>query len=165
MALTKTYRTPGQFALTKSDGFVDGPRTRTSRAPSALRLLIVSRSRRPPVHRQHLAARVGLPITRSACGFISIVVGDDHPAVIQKFSVQPNELTKEQPYIKRTSRRRATRSVFEYNDEQFNYDPKLNISRDDAAKVPTIDNTRLYDPLRHSTRSRPRRKVTRLFVQ
>jgi uncharacterized protein len=43
-------------------------------------------------------------------GFISIVVGTIYPAYIQRFSVKPNEFTKEQPYINRNLA--ATRFAF-----------------------------------------------------
>ena len=43
-------------------------------------------------------------------GFISIVVGTIYPAVIQRFAVQPNEFSREQPYIERNIT--ATRAAF-----------------------------------------------------
>ena len=43
-------------------------------------------------------------------GFISIVVGTIYPAAIQRFTVQPNELSREQKYIDRNIK--ATRDAF-----------------------------------------------------
>ncbi len=80
-------------------------------------------------------------------GFISIVVGTIYPAVIQKFSVQPNELTKEQPYIVRNIA--ATREAFGLSNistKTFNYDASLS-TKDAGAAKQTLDNARLYDPL------------------
>jgi len=166
MALTRRISTYlAQFALTKFGrdsrrGHVHGHPRAPSRSAVADRHL--DRGGRP-VHRQHLAARVGLPIIAVGLwGFISIVVGTIYPAGHPEVPVQPNELTKEQPYIQaQTSRRRRRVRSLEYNDATVQLRPEVEQSRDDGGQVPTIDNTRLYDPLQHSTRSRPRRKSRR----
>ena len=64
-------------------------------------------------------------------GFISIVVGTIYPAVIQKFQVQPNELSKETPYIERNIA--ATRDAFglaKISTKTFNYNADAQQGRD-----------------------------------
>jgi uncharacterized membrane protein (UPF0182 family) len=82
-------------------------------------------------------------------GFVSIVVGTVYPAVIQRFTVQPNELAREQKYIERNIT--ATRDAFKLNTDTdiavkaFPYNATLNPS-DTKQEQPTLDNDRLYDP-------------------
>jgi len=153
MALTKTYQYYlAQFALTKSrTGFVDGATYTDIHAHlPALRLLMVISIAAAGLFIVNIWRRgwVFPIIAVGLWGFISIVVGTIYPAVIQKFQVQPNELTKEQPYIERNIA--ATRDAFglaKIQTEQFNYDAKLNNAAVVAAKQPTLNNARLYDPL------------------
>ena len=152
MALTKTYQYYlAQFALTKSrTGFVDGATYTDVHAHlPALRLLIVISVAAAGLFIVNIWRRgwVFPIIAVGLWGFISIVVGTIYPAVIQKFQVQPNELTKEQPYIVRNIA--ATRSAFgldKITTKTFNYDASLNKTATAAAQ-PTLDNARLYDPL------------------
>jgi len=81
-------------------------------------------------------------------GFIAIMVGTIVPAVVQRFTVQPNELSREKPYIARNIE--ATRDAFGLSDadiriENFAYRPKLEAgaTREESA---TLGNVRLYDP-------------------
>mgnify|MGYP003334718888 CR=1 FL=1 len=81
-------------------------------------------------------------------GFIAIVVGTLVPAVVQRFTVQPNELSREKPYIARNIE--ATREAFGLSDdditiEDFEYRSKLETGAARAEK-PTLENVRLYDP-------------------
>jgi uncharacterized membrane protein (UPF0182 family) len=153
MALTKTYQYYlAQFALTKSKtGFVDGATYTDVHAHlPALRLLIVISIAAAGLFIVNIWRRgwVFPIIAVGLWGFISIVVGTIYPAVIQKFQVQPNELAKEQPYIERNIA--ATRDAFglsKIRKEQFDYDAKLSTAATAAALQPTLDNTRLYDPL------------------
>ena len=152
MALTKTYQYYlAQFALTRSrNGFVDGATYTDVHAHlPALRLLIVISVAAAGLFIVNIWRRgwVFPIIAVGLWGFISIVVGTIYPAVIQKFQVQPNELTKEQPYIVRNIA--ATRDAFglaKIETKTFSYDAALNTAATKSAK-PTLDNARLYDPL------------------
>jgi uncharacterized protein len=152
MALTKTYQYYlAQFALTRSrNGFVDGATYTDVHAHlPALRLLIVISVAAAGLFIVNIWRRgwVFPIIAVGLWGFISIVVGTIYPAVIQKFQVQPNELTKEQPYIVRNIA--ATRDAFglaKISTKTFSYNAALNTAASKTAK-PTIDNARLYDPL------------------
>ncbi|MDQ1455433.1 MAG: uncharacterized protein QOH28_1053, partial [Actinomycetota bacterium] len=152
MALTKTYQYYlAQFALTKSkNGFVDGATYTDVHAHlPALRLLIVISIAAAGLFIVNIWRRgwVFPIIAVGLWGFISIVVGTIYPAVIQKFTVQPNELQRESPYITRNIA--ATRDAFglsKISTQQFTYDSTLDPAATAAAK-PTRDNARLYDPL------------------
>src|SRR3954469_18513586 len=153
MALTKTYQYYlAQFALTKSrSGFVDGATYTDVHAHlPALRLLIVISIAAAGLFIVNIWRRgwVFPIIAVGLWGFISIVVGTIYPAVIQKFQVQPNELTKETPFIERNIT--ATRDAFglsKISTQQFKYNPKLSNTATAEARQPTLANTRLYDPL------------------
>src|SRR5207247_9041026 len=140
MALTKTYQYYlAQFALTKSkNGFVDGATYTDVHAHlPALRLLIVISIAAAGLFIVNIWRRgwVFPIIAVGLWGFISIVVGTIYPAVIQKFQVQPNELTKEQPYIVRNIA--ATREAFglaKISTKTFNYDAALDKAATKTAK-------------------------------
>jgi uncharacterized membrane protein (UPF0182 family) len=154
MALTKTYQYYlAQFSLTKSrNGFVDGATYTDVHAHlPALRLLIVISIAAAGLFIVNIWRRgwVFPIIAVGLWGFISIVVGTIYPAVIQKFEVQPNELTKEQPYIVRNIA--ATRDAFAIGNNNittktFDYNAVLDPKATTTAK-PTLNNARLYDPL------------------
>jgi len=158
MALTKTYQYYlAQFALTRSrNGFVDGATYTDLHAHlPALRLLMVISVAAAGLFIVNIWRRgwVFPIIAVGLWGFISIVVGTIYPAVIQKFTVQPNELARETPYIERNIA--ATRDAFNLNDtgtgrtitkNTFNYSSQLDPKAVAGAK-PTLDNVRLYDPL------------------
>jgi uncharacterized protein len=158
MALTKTYQYYlAQFALTRSrNGFVDGATYTDLHAHlPALRLLMVISVAAAGLFIVNIWRRgwVFPIIAVGLWGFISIVVGTIYPAVIQKFTVQPNELARETPYIERNIA--ATRDAFRLNDagaaseiqkNDFSYNSGLD-SKAVAAAKPTLDNVRLYDPL------------------
>jgi uncharacterized membrane protein (UPF0182 family) len=158
MALTKTYQYYlAQFALTKSrNGFVDGATYTDLHAHlPALRLLMVISVAAAGLFIVNIWRRgwVFPIIAVGLWGFISIVVGTIYPAVIQKFTVQPNELSREQPYIERNIA--ATRDAFKLNDagansnitkNTYNYSSSLDQKAVAGAK-PTLENVRLYDPL------------------
>ncbi len=153
MALTKTVQYYlAQFALTLShNGFVDGA-TYTdvhARLP-ALRLLIVISIAAAALFIVNIWRKGWIfPIIAVGLwGFISIVIGAIYPAVIQRFTVQPNELAREQQYIVRNIA--ATQDAFNLspktiNTQQFNYTNTLNASATKAAQD-TLGNVRLYDP-------------------
>jgi hypothetical protein len=169
MALTKTYQYYlAQFALTKSrSGFVDGATYTDVHAHlPALRLLIVISIAAAGLFIVNIWRRgwVFPIIAVGLWGFISIVVGTIYPAVIQKFQVQPNELTKEQPYIKLNIA--ATRDAFglaNISTQQFTYDGTLNKAATTAAKLPTLDNVRLYDPLQAQDAFKITQEVTPFY--
>jgi uncharacterized protein len=153
MALTKTVQYYlSQFSLTLShSGFVDGA-TYTdvhARLP-ALRLLIVISIAAAALFIVNIWRKGWIfPIIAVGLwGFISIVIGAIYPAVIQRFTVQPNELAREQKYIVRNIA--ATQDAFNLSPktitpEQFNYQPSLEKTATKAAQQ-TLENVRLYDP-------------------
>lgn len=78
-------------------------------------------------------------------GFVSLVVGTIVPAVYQQFFVNPNELTKEKPYISRNIH--ATRDAFNLDKVAVkNFDYKTDLTLNDLeADSQTIGNARLWD--------------------
>jgi uncharacterized membrane protein (UPF0182 family) len=79
-------------------------------------------------------------------GFISIVVGTIYPAYIQRIQVQPNEFSREQPYIERNIE--ATRKAFGLDKvEERDYEYTEDIDAADVrANQATLQNARLWDP-------------------
>ena len=78
--------------------------------------------------------------------FVSLVIGTIVPALYQQFSVNPNQLQKEKPYIARNIE--ATRDAFQLDRvavQSFNYRENLTTA-DLQANAQTIDNTRRWDP-------------------
>lgn len=80
--------------------------------------------------------------------FISLVVGTIYPAYIQRFQVQPNEFTRERPYIERNIE--ATRDAFRLDDENVDV-REFEYTEDVGAEVlaeytSTFENVRLWDP-------------------
>jgi uncharacterized membrane protein (UPF0182 family) len=79
-------------------------------------------------------------------GFVALVIGTIYPAAYQRFSVQPNELAKEKPYIARNIH--ATRVAFGLDSvkaAQFPYQNNLTTT-DLTDNTKTISNARLWDP-------------------
>jgi uncharacterized membrane protein (UPF0182 family) len=78
--------------------------------------------------------------------FVSVVIGAVYPAIIQRFSVEPNELQKEKPYIERNIE--ATRKAFGLTGvtaKTFDYGEDLTGADIDANRA-TIGDARLWDP-------------------
>ncbi|MFQ5948477.1 MAG: UPF0182 family protein, partial [Acidimicrobiia bacterium] len=76
----------------------------------------------------------------------SIIVGGIIPAAVQRFSVQPDEINKELPYIARNIG--FTRDAYDLSDVQvreFAASPDLDAG-DLEANPGTLDNIRLWDP-------------------
>jgi len=76
----------------------------------------------------------------------SIVVGGVYPALVQRLSVQPDEVNKESPYVAYNID--FTREAFGLGDVEiapFAASPDLS-AEDLAANEPTISNIRLWDP-------------------
>ena len=152
MALTKTYQYYlAQFALTKSHrGFVDGATyTDVNAQLPALRLLIVISIAAAGLFIVNIWRRgwVFPIIAVGLWGFISIVVGTIYPAAIQRFTVQPNELSRENKYIQRNIT--ATRDAFNLTNidtKDFRYQPTLNAA-DVNEEKPTLQSVRLWDPV------------------
>jgi uncharacterized membrane protein (UPF0182 family) len=154
MALTKTVQYYlAQFSLTLSHrGAVDGATYTDVHAQlPALQLLMLISIAAAILFIVNIWRRgwVFPIIAVGLWGFVSIVVGTVYPAVIQRFTVQPNELAREQKYIERNIT--ATRDAFKLNDntditsKAFPYSSSLNAS-DTKEEQPTLDNVRLYDP-------------------
>ena len=78
-------------------------------------------------------------------GFVALVIGTIYPALYQQFSVQPNELANEKPYIARNIH--ATRVAFGLNDVQAKqFDFRNNLTNADLkTDSQTITNARLWD--------------------
>jgi uncharacterized membrane protein (UPF0182 family) len=76
----------------------------------------------------------------------SVVVGGVYPALVQRLSVQPDEVNKESPYVAYNIE--YTREAFGLGDvelEPFAASPNLS-AEDLKANAPTISNIRLWDP-------------------
>ncbi len=76
----------------------------------------------------------------------SIVVGGIYPALVQRFSVEPNELTKELPYVQHNLD--FTRFGYELDDvdvRPFEASPVLTAETVEQNR-PTVSNIRLWDP-------------------
>jgi uncharacterized membrane protein (UPF0182 family) len=152
MALTKTVQYYlAQFALTKSNrGFVDGATyTDVNAQLPALRLLIIISIAAAVLFIINIWRRgwVFPIIAVGLWGFISIVVGTIYPAAIQRFTVQPNELSRERQFIERNIT--ATRDAFnlaKIETKQFTFNPKLNAAAVDEANG-TLESVRLWDPV------------------
>jgi uncharacterized membrane protein (UPF0182 family) len=151
MALTKTV----QYYLARFDlvfsrrGFVDGASYTDVHAQlPALNLLMIISIAAAALFIANIF-RKGWVFPIIAVGlwaFISLVVGTIYPAVIQRFVVQPNEFSREEPYIERNIN--MTREAFGLEGEQkenFDYSTDLN-QADISANEPTIRNIRLWDP-------------------
>jgi uncharacterized membrane protein (UPF0182 family) len=115
MSLTKTVQYYlAQFSLTLSHrGTVDGATYTDVHAQlPALRLLMLISIAAAALFIVNIWRRgwVFPIIAVGLWGFISIVVGTIYPAVIQQFTVKPNELTRETPYIQRNIA--ATQAAF-----------------------------------------------------
>jgi uncharacterized membrane protein (UPF0182 family) len=78
--------------------------------------------------------------------FVSVVIGSIYPTVVQKVSVEPNELQKESRYIERNIT--ATRKAFGLDNvavKDFGYKEDLSAAAI-RANEGTIDDIRLWDP-------------------
>jgi uncharacterized protein len=79
-------------------------------------------------------------------GFVAVVLGTIYPAVIQRFKVQPNESSRERPYIARNiAATREAMNIGEVTSTDFAANDKLN-SAALVANAATIRNIRLWDP-------------------
>jgi uncharacterized protein len=153
MALTKTYQYYlAQYSLTGSNrGAVQGATyTDVNAQLPALKLLMLISVAAAALFVVNIW-RKGWMFPIIAVGlwaFISIVVGTIYPAVIQRFKVQPNELSREEKYIQRNID--ATLKAWNLDDatvskQPFDFSKELDSADTDAAKA-TLDNVRLYDP-------------------
>ncbi len=79
--------------------------------------------------------------------FSSVVVGAAWPAVLQQFSVKPNEAQRESTSISRNIE--ATRDAYNINNDNVDYVDYAGTSNVDASTIagdPTVSNIRLLDP-------------------
>jgi uncharacterized protein len=155
MALTKTVQYYlSRFSLTLSHrGFVDGATYTDVKAQlPAFNLLMLISVAAAVLFILNIWRRgwVFPIIAVGLWAFISIVVGTIYPAVIQRFIVQPNELSRESPYIKRNID--ATRAAFNLDNKHiaqrtFDYTNKLDPADvTSSASQNTLSNVRLWDP-------------------
>ena len=78
--------------------------------------------------------------------FISVIVGAVYPAFIQKFRVEPSEVQREEPYIRRNiEATRAAMGLDKIQVKPFAYDEELTAA-DLEENASTIRNIRLWDP-------------------
>ncbi|MGH8977891.1 MAG: UPF0182 family protein [Acidimicrobiia bacterium] len=155
MALTKTV----QYYLARYElvfsrrGFVDGASYTDVKAQlPALNLLMIISIAAAALFIANIF-RKGWVFPVIAVGlwaFISLVVGTIYPAVIQRFVVQPNEFSREEPYIERNIA--MTRAAFGLDDARvdtqgFDYATNL-VEADVAVNDATLQNIRLWDPSR-----------------
>jgi uncharacterized protein len=151
MALTKTV----QYYLARYElvfsrrGFVDGASYTDVHAQlPALNLLMIISIAAAALFIANIF-RKGWVFPIIAVGlwaFISLVVGTIYPAVIQRFVVQPNEFSREEPYIERNIN--MTRRAFGLDEEKaepFSYGTDLTTA-DISANEQTLTNMRLWDP-------------------
>jgi len=92
--------------------------------------------------------RGGLALPIGALGiwiFVSILSGI-YPAIVQRFSVQPNELAREQPYLARNiAMTRYAYGLDQIDERQFPANPQAT-DQEVQANQDTINNVRLWDP-------------------
>jgi hypothetical protein len=153
MALTKTAQYYlARFELVFSDrGFTDGASYTDVKAQlPALNLLMVISVAAAILFIANIWRRgwVFPIIAVGLWAFISLVVGTIYPAIIQRFVVQPNELSREEPYIERNIA--ATREAFRLDDDHVTvetYDYAENLDEPDVDRHgETLANIRLWDP-------------------
>jgi uncharacterized membrane protein (UPF0182 family) len=78
--------------------------------------------------------------------FTSVIVGGAYPAFVQRFRVEPNQSTRELPYIQRNiDATRYALGLDKVRVRDFAYNEGLT-AEDLAANAPTIRNVRLWDP-------------------
>jgi uncharacterized membrane protein (UPF0182 family) len=79
-------------------------------------------------------------------GFVAVVVGTIYPTVIQRFKVQPNESSRERPYIARNiEATRAAMNLGSVKSTSFAANGQLT-AKDLVANEATVRNIRLWDP-------------------
>ncbi len=155
MALTKTV----QYYLARYElvfsrrGFIDGASYTDVHAQlPALNLLMVISIAAAALFIANIF-RKGWVFPIIAVGlwaFISLVVGTIYPAVIQRFVVQPNEFSREQPYIERNIA--MTRAAFGLDSKKVetqDFDYSTDLTEADVASTSnqqTLGNIRLWDP-------------------
>jgi uncharacterized membrane protein (UPF0182 family) len=91
----------------------------------------------------------GWTLPAVACGLwlvTSVALGGIWPAAVQRFSVQPDEINKELPFVERNIE--FTREAYDLTAvEVKDFAASDVLTADDvAANAPTIDNIRLWDP-------------------
>ncbi|HSJ29286.1 MAG TPA: UPF0182 family protein, partial [Acidimicrobiia bacterium] len=85
-------------------------------------------------------------VSIGAWAFVSVAAGLVYPAIIQRFTVQPNELARESEFIALNVA--ATRAAFGLDDVEvrpFEADRELTRADIEANRL-TVDNLRLWDP-------------------
>ncbi|MGQ0824601.1 MAG: UPF0182 family membrane protein [Actinomycetota bacterium] len=153
MALTKTAQYYlARYELTFSRrGFVDGASYTDVKAQlPALNLLMIISVAAAALFIANIFRRgwVFPVIAVGLWGFISLVVGTIYPAVIQRVVVQPNEFSREEPYLRRNID--ATRAAFNLGDDsvsvrEFDYQENLEVL-DVQANTASLNNARLWGP-------------------
>ena len=153
MALTKTAQYYfARFELVFSRrGFVDGASYTDVKAQlPALNLLMIISIAAAALFIANIFRKgwVFPIIAVGLWGFISLVVGTIYPAFIQWREVQPNEFSKEEPYIKRNIE--ATREAFNLDEDavtvtEFDYGEDLTPG-DVRENTGALNNARLWGP-------------------
>jgi hypothetical protein len=151
MALTKTaqyYLAQFELAFSRR-GIVDGASyTDVNAQLPALRLLMIISVAAAILFVVNIWRRgwVFPIIAVGLWAFISLIVGTIYPLFVQRFQVQPNEFSREEPYIERNIE--ATRAAFALDEiEVKDFDYSENVDAEDViANQPTFDSVRLWDP-------------------
>ncbi len=79
-------------------------------------------------------------------GLISIILGGIYPAIVQKFVVQPSQITKESPYIQRNiTATRFALGINKISQQPFDYSSTIT-GATLVTDAPTLAAARLWDP-------------------
>jgi uncharacterized membrane protein (UPF0182 family) len=87
-----------------------------------------------------------LPVVGVAGWIVVGIIGAIYPAIIQNFIVQPNEVSKETPYLARNIEMTRYAYGLDKIDEQQFPASAAATAQEAAANQDTIDNVRLWDP-------------------
>ncbi len=89
---------------------------------------------------------LALPVGAVAIWMVAWVLSSIYPVFVQRFSVQPNELSREEPYLARNiAMTRYAYGLDQIDERQFPANPTAT-DQEVQANQATIDNVRLWDP-------------------
>jgi uncharacterized membrane protein (UPF0182 family) len=89
---------------------------------------------------------LALPIGALGIWILVSILSGIYPAIVQRFSVQPNELSREQPYLARNiAMTRYAYGLDQIDERQFPANPQAT-DAEVQANQDTINNIRLWDP-------------------
>jgi uncharacterized membrane protein (UPF0182 family) len=136
-----SYSTRGPvFGATYTDLHAQIPVTYALMALASLTAVLV-------VANLFLRRGLWLPLGATSLWVATAIVGGlIYPAIVQRFEVNPNELSKERPYIERNIQ--FTRQAYALDRiEERTFPAELTVTAEEIAASPqTVDNMRLWDP-------------------